>query len=207
MLNLFQNDSFMKKIFLVLLFFTGSVSLFGQKKVTAKGKSADKNSQIAVEKTQNPVKKQVPGTVENPNLPPVEQKPNPSKDKRPNEQIEKTLQQDSLKVIEQRSNTTEPRKEIEVETRQKKEDKGEAKGKIENDGEKEKNKPKGNKKGYGNWKVRTNVPNKVQTAFSKDYPFAQNPEWVKNEDEWSVEFVNYGRRVKASYRSNGTRIN
>ncbi len=197
----------MKKIFLMFLFVASAASLFGQKKTNTKGKSADKNSKVTVEKNQNPGNQQVPPTVENPNLPPVEQRPNPSKDKRPNEQIDKTLQQDSLKVIEQRSNTSEPKKEVEIEARQKKEVGAKTKGKIENDEEGEKNKSKGNKKGYGNRKVRENIPNKVQTAFRNHYPFAQNPVWVKNEDEWSVEFENYRRRVKVSYKSNGTRIN
>jgi hypothetical protein len=200
-------QSFMKRIFLMLLFVASTASLFGQKKVNTKGKSPDKNSKVTVDKKQNPGNQQVPPSVEDPNLPPVEQKPNSSKDKRPNEQIEKTLQQDSLKVIEQRSNTAEPKKEVEIETRQKKEVGRETKGRIENDEEGERNKSKGNKKGNGNRKVRENIPNKVQTAFRNHYPFAQDPVWVKYEDEWSVEFINYGRRVKVSYKSNGTRIN
>lgn len=49
------------------------------------------------------------------------------------------------------------------------------------------------------------VPNKVQTAFTKDYPNAYNVNWAKNRGDWTATYSVNGFRTTATYHANGSR--
>lgn len=58
----------------------------------------------------------------------------------------------------------------------------------------------------GNSKARKNIPTKVRSSFTGEYPNATNATWTKNRGDWTVVFGNGVWRSTATYHSNGERI-
>lgn len=58
----------------------------------------------------------------------------------------------------------------------------------------------------GNSKSRKNIPTKVSSSFSGEYPNAVNATWTKNRGDWTVVFGNGIWRSTATYHSNGERV-
>lgn len=58
----------------------------------------------------------------------------------------------------------------------------------------------------GNSKARKNIPTKVGSAFTGEYPNAVNATWTKNRGDWTVVFGNGVWRSTATYHSNGERV-
>lgn len=58
----------------------------------------------------------------------------------------------------------------------------------------------------GNTKTRKNIPTKVGSSFSAEYPNAVNAVWTKKQGDWTVVFGNGIWRSTATYHSNGDRV-
>lgn len=53
--------------------------------------------------------------------------------------------------------------------------------------------------------TKTNVPEKVQSAFSQKFPTAKKIKWDKeNDSEWEAEFKMNGKEYSANFTSEGT---
>ena len=66
----------------------------------------------------------------------------------------------------------------------------------------------GQNNGVNQGKVSKNQPAKVRTAFQRDYPYASNVTWTKNQGTWTATFNNGGifnTRTSATYHANGQR--
>src|SRR5687768_3133924 len=56
-------------------------------------------------------------------------------------------------------------------------------------------------------KESKNLPAKVRSAFNREYPYASNVSWTKNNGYWVASFPNGVYRTSVTYAANGERIN